>query len=218
MARGAETQDPNVLFAELWQKVTAYDRNADTGLMRRVYRRAMKWHEGQYRKSGLPYILHPLRVTHILADWHMDTTTIAAALLHDAVEDMLPPGEAADRITELQARMDEIIDDEVASADVRHKIDLIRTRLEEDASRDHLSQAAYRECSDIINSIQRTISSRLRLSAAGQQAIMEVLDLLRDAIEDPQSRMNKIHDYFNEEIAQIVRGAVSYTHLTLPTN
>jgi len=56
-------------------------------LIVRSYRRAAEAHEGQQRKSGDPYISHPLAVAKITADLGLDDTTIAAALLHDAVED-----------------------------------------------------------------------------------------------------------------------------------
>jgi GTP pyrophosphokinase len=48
---------------------------------------AARWHSGQYRKSGDPYITHPLAVATILANLGMDTTTLVAALLHDTIED-----------------------------------------------------------------------------------------------------------------------------------
>ncbi len=60
---------------------------ADTGLLRHAYHVAARWHEGQFRKSGAPYITHPLAVAILLADIGMDTTTLVAALLHDTVED-----------------------------------------------------------------------------------------------------------------------------------
>jgi GTP pyrophosphokinase len=60
---------------------------ADAGLLRRAYAVADHWHSGQVRKSGAPYITHPLAVAILLADIGMDTTTLVAALLHDTVED-----------------------------------------------------------------------------------------------------------------------------------
>jgi GTP diphosphokinase / guanosine-3',5'-bis(diphosphate) 3'-diphosphatase len=60
---------------------------ADAGLLQRAYAVADHWHSGQFRKSGAPYITHPLAVAILLADIGMDTTTLVAALLHDTVED-----------------------------------------------------------------------------------------------------------------------------------
>ncbi|MFD0585302.1 RelA/SpoT family protein [Dactylosporangium darangshiense] len=60
---------------------------ADIALLRRAYGTAEQMHRGQMRKSGEPFITHPLEVTEILADLGMDTTTLVAALLHDTVED-----------------------------------------------------------------------------------------------------------------------------------
>ena len=60
---------------------------ADADLLRRAYAVADHWHAGQTRKSGAPYITHPLAVAILLAEIGMDTTTLVAALLHDTVED-----------------------------------------------------------------------------------------------------------------------------------
>src|SRR5918997_2492950 len=60
---------------------------ADLGLLQRAYDVAAEKHEGQKRKSGDPYITHPLAVATILAELGMDTITLVAALLHDTVED-----------------------------------------------------------------------------------------------------------------------------------
>jgi RelA/SpoT family (p)ppGpp synthetase len=60
---------------------------ADADLVRRAYEVADHWHSGQTRKSGAPYITHPLAVALLLAEIGMDTTTLVAALLHDTVED-----------------------------------------------------------------------------------------------------------------------------------
>ncbi len=60
---------------------------ADIRLLQRAYECADRWHSGQYRKSGDPYITHPLAVASLLAELGMDTTTLVAALLHDTIED-----------------------------------------------------------------------------------------------------------------------------------
>jgi GTP diphosphokinase / guanosine-3',5'-bis(diphosphate) 3'-diphosphatase len=61
--------------------------SADAGVLRRGYAIAENMHRGQMRKSGDPYITHPLAVAQICAELGMDTTTLVAALLHDTVED-----------------------------------------------------------------------------------------------------------------------------------
>ena len=60
---------------------------AKTGVIERAYRVADKAHEGQERKSGEPYIIHPIAVAQIIADMGLPDSVIAAALLHDVVED-----------------------------------------------------------------------------------------------------------------------------------
>src|SRR6266536_823051 len=62
-------------------------RKAETGLIERAFEVARQAHADQVRRSGEPYIAHPLGVAMILADLGLDDVTIAAALLHDAVED-----------------------------------------------------------------------------------------------------------------------------------
>ncbi len=64
-----------------------YHPKADVELLNRAYETAERLHEGVYRKSGDPYITHPLAVATICGELGMDTTTLVAALLHDTVED-----------------------------------------------------------------------------------------------------------------------------------
>ncbi len=71
----------------LLDKVKAYLPENDVKLIEKAYQFAEKAHEGQFRKSGQPYIMHPVAVTEILAELQMDAITLAAALLHDVVED-----------------------------------------------------------------------------------------------------------------------------------
>jgi len=72
---------------EVLKKAGSYLSEQDLELISRAYQLAEKAHEGQVRKSGVPYIMHPIAVAGILADLHMDAVTIAAGLLHDVVED-----------------------------------------------------------------------------------------------------------------------------------
>jgi GTP pyrophosphokinase len=74
-------------ITDLVRKVQQYDPALDAEWLDRVYDVANRAHEGQRRASGESYIAHPLAVADILADLEMDRATIAAALLHDVVED-----------------------------------------------------------------------------------------------------------------------------------
>ncbi|MGC7873665.1 RelA/SpoT family protein [Desulfosporosinus sp. SYSU MS00001] len=74
-------------FAELWIKLQKTTPQARLAIVDKAYRFAEKAHRNQLRNSGEDYILHPLEVAQILADLEMDEATIAAALLHDVVED-----------------------------------------------------------------------------------------------------------------------------------
>ncbi|MEO6913794.1 MAG: bifunctional (p)ppGpp synthetase/guanosine-3',5'-bis(diphosphate) 3'-pyrophosphohydrolase [Candidatus Baltobacteraceae bacterium] len=76
-------------IGELTTKVKAYDPSLDGSWFKRVYEVADTAHDGQRRASGESYIEHPLAVAGILADLEMDRATIAAALLHDVVEDTM---------------------------------------------------------------------------------------------------------------------------------
>jgi guanosine-3',5'-bis(diphosphate) 3'-pyrophosphohydrolase len=73
--------------ADLIRAHRAIHPRADSAVLSRAYQVAERAHRGQVRKSGEPYITHPLAVARILADLGMDTTTLVAALLHDTVED-----------------------------------------------------------------------------------------------------------------------------------
>jgi guanosine-3',5'-bis(diphosphate) 3'-pyrophosphohydrolase len=72
---------------ELVERVRRYNPNTNEGLLNRAYVYAMKAHGEQQRASGDPYFSHPLEVAAILTDLKLDDATIAAALLHDTIED-----------------------------------------------------------------------------------------------------------------------------------
>ena len=79
--------DPEKLHQELLAGIRKYHPSADLSMIEKAYQVAAEAHKDQKRKSGEPYIIHPLCVGIILADLEMDKETIAAGLLHDVVED-----------------------------------------------------------------------------------------------------------------------------------
>jgi GTP pyrophosphokinase len=88
--RSAKPDDPWDLAGKVAQLEAAHRAHCeqpDMLLVRRAYRIAEQMHRGQARRSGEPYITHPIAVATILADLGVDTATIAAGLLHDTVED-----------------------------------------------------------------------------------------------------------------------------------
>src|SRR4051812_11389293 len=82
-----ETSPHEDLLDGLLADVGAYKPDVDRELIRRAFRFAAKAHEGQKRRSGEDFIHHPIGAARILAELHLDEATIAAALLHDTVED-----------------------------------------------------------------------------------------------------------------------------------
>lgn len=88
---GVQRSSPyNPVLEPLLRAVRSNDPKIETSTLRqieRAYQVAERWHRGQKRKSGDPYITHPLAVTTILAELGMDPATLMAGLLHDTVED-----------------------------------------------------------------------------------------------------------------------------------
>jgi len=83
--------------ALLFDEVSQYLKPEDMALLKKAYFFSQKAHNGQLRKSGEPYISHPVAVARILGELHLDTVTLTAALLHDVVEDT---GISKDEISE----------------------------------------------------------------------------------------------------------------------
>src|SRR5258706_117499 len=72
---------------QILSEVASYFPNADLPMVRRAYQFAAQAHEGQTRKSGDPYVTHPLAVARIIAELKLDVSSVCAGLLHDCVED-----------------------------------------------------------------------------------------------------------------------------------
>ena len=84
--KGSGTTPPGPDASELSASL-GYLKPEDIAQIERAYETARAAHAGQFRKSGEPYITHPLAVAKILAEWHLDPQALMAALLHDVVED-----------------------------------------------------------------------------------------------------------------------------------
>ena len=83
----ADFTSPEVLYDDLVKSIRKYHPSDDLTMIEKAYQIARDAHKDQKRKSGEPYIIHPLCVAIILADLEMDKETIAAGILHDVVED-----------------------------------------------------------------------------------------------------------------------------------
>ena len=87
LLKPADFTDPAVLYDALIKAILEYHPSTDLDMIEKAYKVAREAHEGQLRKSGEPYIIHPLCVAIVLAELELDKETIAAGLLHDVVED-----------------------------------------------------------------------------------------------------------------------------------
>ena len=76
-------------FEDILQRVQEYNPDADLNLLRKAYIFSAREHKDQVRRSGEPYLVHPIEVAYILAELQLDTASIVAGLLHDVVEDTL---------------------------------------------------------------------------------------------------------------------------------
>jgi GTP pyrophosphokinase len=85
-------------FNDIADRMLEYNPGCDLQLLQRAYVFSAKVHEGQERLSGEPYLVHPLEVAGILVEMRMDEVTVAAGLLHDAIEDTLTTSEELRRL------------------------------------------------------------------------------------------------------------------------
>ncbi len=79
--------DVDLIYEKLVKKIKKYNPQFDEKVMKRAYDISKRYHKDQYRKSGEPFIIHPLEVADILANMELDQISIIAAILHDVIED-----------------------------------------------------------------------------------------------------------------------------------
>ncbi len=93
---------------QLIERVRTYQPSADADLIQRAYDYSFRMHAGQTRKSGQPYIVHPVSVAGIIADLRLDAASVCAGLLHDVIEDTLATSE--DLTKAFGAEVTELVD------------------------------------------------------------------------------------------------------------
>ena len=87
ISKPSDFTPPEVLYNQLIDTIRKYHPSSDISMIEKAYKIAYKAHEGQLRKSGEPYIIHPVCVALIMAELELDKETIVAGILHDVVED-----------------------------------------------------------------------------------------------------------------------------------
>ena len=93
----SDFDDPGELYESLIRKIRQYHPSTDITMIEKAYNLAFEAHKEQKRKSGEPYIIHPVAVAIILAELELDKETIVAGLLHDVVEDTVMTYEDVER-------------------------------------------------------------------------------------------------------------------------
>ncbi|GGH04252.1 RelA/SpoT family protein [Silvibacterium dinghuense] len=141
---GSPAEQNATLFAEKFQQlvdtVHANRPSDDTEIIRRAWQFCLEHHDGQLRASGEPYVLHPLEVAIVLASMKLDSTAIAAGLLHDAVEDT--PVTTADITTRFGEQVAHIVEGVT-------KIDKIEFANKEDRQAENVRKMLLAMVSDV---------------------------------------------------------------------
>ncbi len=119
---------PEELYQELISSVTKYHPSDDISMIEKAYHVAYEAHKDQRRKSGEPYIIHPLCVAIILADLELDKETIVAGLLHDVVEDTIMTSEQLRE--EFGAEVELIVDGVTKLGQLNYSADKVEVQAE----------------------------------------------------------------------------------------
>ena len=124
----ADFTSPDILYKELIDSVKKYHPSTDISMIEKAYHIADNAHKGQLRKSGEPYIIHPLCVAIILADLELDKESIVAGLLHDVVEDtVMTPEEIKEEFGE---EVEVIVDGVTKLTQLSYKVDKVEEQAE----------------------------------------------------------------------------------------
>ncbi len=124
----ADFTSPEVLYDKLVEEIKKYHPSTNMSYIEKAYQIAKNAHEGQLRKSGEPYIIHPLCVAIILAELELDKETIIAGLLHDVVEDTVMTSE--DVTAEFGAEVALLVDGVTKLTQLNYQHDKIEVQAE----------------------------------------------------------------------------------------
>ena len=182
-----------VRLNDILDTVSKYAPDADLDLIMRAYMYAAKMHAGQTRKSGEPYLIHPIAVAGILAEVQMDVDTIATALLHDTIEDCLTTREEIEamfgptvaelvsgvtKIGKLQFRSKAEAQAEnfrkmvlAMAKDVRVVIVKLADRVHNMSTLEHMKPEAQRRIAEETEEIYAPIANRLGLHRIKEQLL-----------------------------------------------
>ena len=124
----ADFTSPEVLYQDLITEIKKYHPSSNLSDIEKAYKVAYKAHEGQKRKSGEPYIIHPLCVAIILAELELDKESIIAGLLHDVVEDTVMTSEDVEK--EFGSEVALLVDGVTKLTQLNYKHDKIEVQAE----------------------------------------------------------------------------------------
>ena len=124
----ADFTSPETLYQELLDTIKTYHPSTDFSMIEKAYRIAYEAHKEQRRKSGEPYIIHPLCVSIILAELELDKETIVAGLLHDVIEDTVLTVEEITK--EFNAEVALLVDGVTKLTNLKYKEDKVEVQAE----------------------------------------------------------------------------------------
>jgi GTP pyrophosphokinase len=221
-------------FEDILERVQEYHPDVNVDLLRRAYVFSAREHRNQVRRSGEPYLIHPLEVGYLLADLHLDSSSIVAGLLHDVVEDTLTTIETVSdyfgkdvahivagvtKISKLEFTSPEHAEAENLRKMILAMVDDVRVILVKLADRvhnmrtlQHLEPEKRQRIARETKDIYAPIANRLgigRFKAELEDLAFQHLepDAHRELTTKLQSR-RKISSQFIEEIRQLIESAI----------
>ena len=215
---------------EILDKITLYNPQADLEEVRRAYVYSAKVHDGQIRRSGDPYLVHPMEVAGILADLKLDTPTIATGLLHDTIEDTdttlseveklfgQEVGALVDGVTKInrisftsrqQAEAENFRKMLIAMAkDIRVILVKLADRLHNMRTLEHMPESKQRRTAQETMDIYAPLANRLGLGwVKSEMEDLCLLFLQPEVFNDLSRRLNRkkrVRNRFIEEVNKII--------------